>query len=153
MKPFALLLIVFALTAIISKIFSRDWNLPLSGNLALGVMLCFTALGHFMFTKGMSMMIPDFIPFKKEVVYFTGVLEIILGLALLFPTFRPIIGIIIIVFFILILPANIYAAIKNLNYEKGTFDGEGLRYLWFRVPLQLFFIAWVWFFAVRDLNY
>lgn len=102
-----------------------------------------------MFTKGMSKMIPDIIPFKKEIVYLTGILEIILGLALLFPTYRPTIGMVIIIFFILILPTNIYAAAKSLNYEKGTFDGQGLRYLWFRVPLQLFFIAWVWFFALR----
>ena len=148
MKPFVLLLTVFASTAIICKIFTGTWNLPLSGNLAMCVMLCFTALGHFMFTKGMSMMIPDIIPFKKEIVYLTGILEIILGLVLLFPTYRPTIGMVIIIFFILILPTNIYAATKNLNYEKGTFDGQGLRYLWFRVPLQLLFIAWVWFFAL-----
>ena len=149
MKPLILLLVAFALTTVGCKMFTESWNLAFSGNLAMCLMLCFTALGHFMFTKGMSMMIPDIIPFKKEIVYLTGILEIILGLALLFPTYRPTIGMVTIIFFILILPTNIYAAAKNLNYEKGTFDGQGLRYLWFRVPLQLFFIAWVWFFALR----
>ena len=45
------------------------------------LMLCFTALGHILFVRGMSMMIPPFIPFKTAMVYITGLVEIILGLA------------------------------------------------------------------------
>ena len=37
---------------------------------------------------------------------------------------------------------------KNLDLEKATYTGNGLTYLWFRIPLQLFFIAWVWYFAL-----
>ena len=147
MKPLILLLVAFALTSVGCKMFTESWNLAFSGNLAMCLMLCFTALGHFKFTKGMSMMLPDFVPFKKEVVYATGVLEILLGIGLLFPAYRSFVGVIIIIFFILILPSNIHAALKNLNHEKGTYDGPGPRYLWFRVPLQLFFIGWVWYFA------
>ncbi|MCE7066927.1 hypothetical protein [Dyadobacter sp. CY326] len=148
MKPFVLLLFVFGLTAVFFKLFSGNWNLPLSGNLAMCLMLCFTALGHFKFTKGMSMMLPDFVPFKKEVVYITGIMEILMGIPLLFPAYKQATGVVIIIFFILVLPSNINAALKNLNYEKGTYDGAGPTYLWFRVPLQLFFIAWVWYFSV-----
>jgi len=54
-----------------------------------------------------------------------------------------------IVFFVLMLPANINAAVKKIDYEKGTYTGSGPLYLWFRVPLQVLFIAWVWFFAVN----
>jgi uncharacterized membrane protein len=54
-----------------------------------------------------------------------------------------------ILFFFLILPANINAAVNKIDYQKGTTDGNGLNYLWFRVPLQVFFIAWVYFFGVR----
>jgi uncharacterized membrane protein len=149
MKPFILLLVVFAGTASTYKLFTESWNLPFSGNLAMAAMLCFTALGHFMFVRGMSMMIPDFIPYKQQLVYLTGIAEILLGLGLLFQPYRAAVGMMLIVFFILVLPMNIYAAYRNLNYEKGTFDGEGLRYLWFRIPLQLFFIAWVWYFALN----
>lgn len=149
MKPFILLLVVFAGTASTCKLFTESWNLPFSGNLAMAVMLCFTALGHFMFVRGMSMMIPDFIPYKQQLVYLTGIAEILLGLGLLFQPYRAAVGMMLIIFFILVLPMNIYAAYRNLNYEKGTFDGGGLRYLWFRIPLQLFFIAWVWYFALN----
>lgn len=34
----------------------------------------------------------------------------------------------------------------------GTPDGPGARYLWFRVPLQGLFIAWVYFSAVSPVS-
>jgi uncharacterized membrane protein len=113
------------------------------------IMLCFTALGHFKFTKGMSMMLPGFIPLKMELVYFTGIAEIVLGLALLFPPLRYGAGIILIVLFILMLPANIYAAITHINYETATYDGKGIGYLWIRIPMQVLFVLWVLYFSVK----
>ncbi|WP_308990525.1 hypothetical protein QLS71_003470 [Mariniflexile litorale] len=38
-------------------------------------MLLFTALGYFIFTNGMTLMLPNIIPFKKEMVYFTAFIE------------------------------------------------------------------------------
>lgn len=46
------------------------------------------------------------------------------------------------------LPANIIAAKQKINLEKASYDGPGLAYLWFRIPLQVLFIGWVLFFAV-----
>lgn len=121
----------------------------LSGNIALCAMLQFTALGHFKFPEEMAMMIPPFVPFKKVMVLLTGLMEIAAGIALLFPTTRYATGIFLILFFIALLPANIYAATHRLDYQKGTYDGKGPAYLWFRIPMQLFLIAWVWYFAVQ----
>jgi len=149
MKPLVVLVVIFILASIISKMATDNWNFIFSGNLAMFVMLCFTAMGHFMFTKGMTMMMPGFIPFKKELVYFTGVAEVFLGLALFFPQFRYMSGIMLVAFFVLMLPANINAAIKHIDFEKATYDGSGLQYLFFRVPLQLFFIGWLFFFSIK----
>ncbi len=66
MKPFYLLLAVFVISTGISKLTTGNWHLPFGGNLAMAVMFCFTALGHFMFTEGMTLMVPGFIPFKKN---------------------------------------------------------------------------------------
>jgi uncharacterized membrane protein len=54
-----------------------------------------------------------------------------------------------IVFFVLLLPANINAAIKHIDYQKGTFEGQGLNYLWFRIPLQILFIVWTYMSAIK----
>jgi hypothetical protein len=35
------------------------------------------------------------------------------------------------VFFVVLLPANINAAIKYVDYQKGMFEGKGLSYLFF----------------------
>jgi uncharacterized membrane protein len=121
----------------------------LSGNIAMCAMLLFTALGHFKFPEGMKMMIPPFIPFKSAMVLLTGLMEIAAGVALLFPAARYATGIFLILFFIALLPANIYAASRHLDYQKGTYDGKGPAYLWFRIPMQVLLIAWVWYFAVQ----
>ena len=35
-------------------------------------------------------------------------------------------------------------SMENINYQTGELDGSGLEYLWFRIPLQLIFIGWVY---------
>lgn len=149
MKPLIVLLIVFAISVFAIKFGGHKYNLPLSARIAMCAMLLFTAIGHFAFTKGMSMMIPGFIPFKTELVYLTGLLEIILGIGLLFPSTRTYSAWILIIFLILILPANIKAAIEHINIQKGTFDGPGLNYLWFRIPLQIFLIIWTYLSSIK----
>ena len=93
-------------------------------------------------------MIPDIIPYKIQVVYLSGIFEIVAATGLLIPPVEKFFAYSLILFFILILPANIKAAIKHVDYQKENFEGRGLNYLWFRVPLQLFFIAWVYIFGI-----
>jgi len=150
MKPFILLLTVFALAAVVSLVSTGSWHLMFDGNLSMCIMLFFTAFAHFKFTKGMTMMLPGFIPFGTPLVYFTGIAEIALGLALLFPSLRHATGIVLVVLFILMLPANIYAASRHINYETATYDGKGLGYLWIRIPMQVLFILWVLYFSIKN---
>lgn len=105
-------------------------------------MLVFTAIAHFVFTKGMTMILPDTIAYKNEVIYLTGIIERLAAIGIFIPGLRLITAWLLIAFFILILPANIYAAIKQIDYQKGTFTGHGPVYLWFRIPLQIMFIFW-----------
>ncbi len=149
MKPLIVLLVVFAISLFISKIFCGNFDFALSGRIALSAMLVFSAMGHFAFTNGMSLMLPDFIPFKTEVVYLTGVVEFIFAIGLLFPDYKILTAYLLIIFLILVLPANIYASIKQVDYQKATFDGNGLTYLWFRIPLQFLFIIWTYLSAIK----
>jgi uncharacterized membrane protein len=149
MKPLIILLTVFVISIAAIKLINEVTNIPLAGRIAMAAMLVFTAVGHFAFTKGMSMMLPDFVPFKTETIYLTGLIEIAAAVGLLIPGLRYITGWLLIVFFLLLLPANIYAAFKHVDYQKGTLEGPGLTYLWFRVPLQLLFIVWTYLSAIR----
>ncbi len=149
MKPLIVLLSVFALCVLATKVFRGNYEFAVSARIAMSAMLVFTAVGHFAFTKGMTMMLPPFVPFKTEVIYLTGIIEILAAIGLFIPSARLATGWLLIVFFILLLPANIYAAIKHIDYQKGTFQGNGLNYLWFRVPLQLLFIIWTYLSAIK----
>lgn len=149
MKPLIVLLSIFAVSLLTTKFVRGNFQLALSGRIAMSAMLVFTAIAHFAFTKGMVMMLPVFIPFKTETVYFNGIIEIAAAIGLFIPNFRIVTAWLLIAFFILILPANIYAAIKHIDYQKGTFDGNGPNYLWFRVPLQILFIIWVYLSSIK----
>ena len=145
MKPFLVLIFSFLIAVFAIRIFVHRYDFALSARIAMSVMLLFTAAAHFAFPKGMSMMLPGFFPFKMAIIYLTGVIEFAAAIGLQIPGLRVLTSWLLIVFFILVLPANIYSATKHIDYQKGTTDGKGLNYLWFRVPLQLFFIFWVYF--------
>jgi uncharacterized membrane protein len=150
MKPLIVLISVFAISLLITKLTLGTTEVALSGRIAMSAMLLFTAVGHFAFTKGMSMMLPDFIPFKTETVYLTGIIEIAAAIGLLIPDIRVMTAWLLIVFFVLILPANIYASFRHIDYQKGTLDGNGLTYLWFRIPLQILFIVWTYLSSIKS---
>jgi uncharacterized membrane protein len=149
MKPLFVLLGAFIISLLFIKLFTKAFDYRLSGRIAMSVMLVFTAIGHFAFTKGMTMMLPNFIPCKTEVIYLTGVIEILAAAGLLIPGFKVWTGWALILFFILLLPGNIKAALDHVDYQKGTFDGNGPAYLWFRIPLQILFIVWTYLSAIR----
>ncbi|HEX5151572.1 MAG TPA: hypothetical protein VFW07_08980 [Parafilimonas sp.] len=149
MKPLIVLISTFVIAVVVTYFIQHEANILLSGRIAMAVMLLFTAIGHFKFTEGMAMMLPAPIPAKKQIVIATGCIEILAAAGLLVLPAIKTTGILLILFFILILPANIYAALKNVNLEKANHTGNGINYLWFRVPEQIFFIAWVYFFSIR----
>lgn len=149
MAPLIVLIGTFALSLLLTRLVTGRSTYLFSGIVSMSVMLLFTSVGHFIYAQGMAMMIPGFIPFKVEVVYFTGLVEIAAAVGLLIPRLRPLTGWLLILFFVLVLPANIYAAINRIDYQTGLQQGHGAGYLWFRVPLQLVFIGWVYFFAIR----
>ena len=149
MSPLLVLTGAFVLALLATKYFTKAFRYPLSGRIAMSVMLLFTATGHFLFPQGMALMIPDFIPFKREVVLLTGLIEIAAAIGLLVPRLQVITAWLLIAFFILVLPANIHAAIQHIDYQTGARTGNGIAYLWFRIPLQVFFILWTYFSAIR----
>ena len=149
MKPLIVLLAVFIIAVLVSKIVWHKCDMALAARIAMPAMLVFTAVGHFAFTEGMAMMMPDFIPFKTAMVYATGIIEIAAAIGLFIPSFRVVTAWLLILFFILIIPSNIKAAVQHIDIQKGTFDGEGLNYLWFRIPLQILFIAWTYISSIK----
>jgi len=144
MKPLIVLLVSFFVLLVIPGTRNR-FGVGRRNLIAMGTMLLFTAIGHFKYLKGMALMIPSFFPFPELITIVTGVFEIVAGILLIAGKFDKVIVWLVLLFFIVILPANINAAIPHVNLEEANYTGAGLAYLWFRIPLQLFFILWLWF--------
>lgn len=150
--PESVLPIVFIISLILLKIKYKKYHYALSARIAMSVMLIITGVAHFIFLKGMALMLPEFIPCKTEIIYATGVLEIFGAVGILIPKYQRKTGWILIVFFILIVPANIYAASKGVNMKAATYEGNDIGYLWYRIPLQIVFILWVYFSCIYTLR-
>lgn len=149
MKLLTILFATFILSLLGTKIFQGDWNFLFSGNLGMAVFIIFTGFAHFKFQKGMAMMIPDFIPAKMFLVYFTGLIEIAAGVGLMIPSVRELTAILLIIFLILVFLANINSSKKKVNLFKADYSGPGMSYLYKeRLPMQIILIAWTWFFGI-----
>ncbi|GAA3388743.1 DoxX family protein [Cryptosporangium minutisporangium] len=105
-----------------------DWRT--SGAHALATMLLFTGAAHFAPDSVSAMpshadltaMVPPLVPFPDLMVYATGALELLSALGLVISKTRAATGIGLAVLFLLMLPANVYAAIEHvpLNGDPAT---------------------------------
>jgi uncharacterized membrane protein len=145
MEPLIVLLGTFALLSLVGWL-RPVWGLSpgVRGRAALGVMLLFTGASHFVLTEEMAAMVPPVLPAPRALIYLTGLLQLAAAVALLV-SWRPrLVGWAVVAMLIALLPANVYAAVAQVGLGGHT---TGPRYLWFRVPLQLLFIWWAWFFT------
>ncbi|MFZ4929218.1 DoxX family protein [Chryseobacterium sp. Mn2064] len=143
--PFA----TFILALLATFLLHGTPNYVFSGNLGMSLFILFTGFSHFKFQKGMTMMIPDYIPGKLFWVYFTGFLEIAAGIGLMIPKIRELTAILLIIFFILVFVANVNSSKKRINIFKANRSGPGMNYLYNqRIPMQLILILWTWYFGI-----
>ncbi|MEU4573696.1 MULTISPECIES: hypothetical protein [Nonomuraea] len=106
----------------------------------LAVMLVLTASAHFVPAgvtfmpnhASMVAMMPPFVPFPSFMVYATGVLELAGAAGLVLGATRRAAGLCLALFFLLVLPANVYAAVADVPDASP---------LWLRVPEQVLYIA------------
>ncbi|HUF05510.1 MAG TPA: hypothetical protein VMM38_15225 [Aridibacter sp.] len=147
MAPLIILLVVFLFAWLIDRFLLKgELGTSLSGRIAMSAMLLVTAIAHFTSTEAMVQMMPDAIPYKRELVWFTGLCELAAVIGLLWNRTIWLASVMLIIFFVAVLPANIFGSLK----AEGVGGTEyGPLYLLFRIPLQIFFIAWVWYFGLK----
>ena len=143
MAPLIVLLATFVVLVLVRRFWApRALSLSLCGRAAMSAMLLLTGSGHFFMTDEMAAMLPHAVPARTEMIYATGVLELLAVVGLLVPATSRLTSWCLIAFFFAVLPANIYAALNRVGVGK-----HGPAYLWFRVPLQILFIGWIWYFG------
>lgn len=150
MTPLIFLLGTFAVLYLADRfLLGGKLGISLTGRIAMAVMLLITGIAHFTLTEEMTAMMPEIMPLKREIVYFTGVCELLAVIGLLWSKTAKLTAIVLIIFFVLILPANIIGTLKSVPI--GGMD-YGVWYLLLRIPLQIFFIWWVYYFGIKTLN-
>ena len=96
-------------------------------------------IGHFVLTKIFVSVVPPYVPFPLEMVYFTGVCEIAGALALLYQPLRRIAGLCLIALAICVTPVHIQMLIEADKYEA-----LGPAVLWGRLIIQPILIWVIW---------
>ena len=85
---------------------------------------------------------PPYVPWHAELVFISGVIEIGLGLLLLFRRTAALAAWGLIALLIAVFPANIHMALN-----PQLFPSANPIVLWVRLPFQAVFIAWAFWFT------
>lgn len=99
-------------------------------------------LNHFRNPKMYMKIMPQYIPWHLPIVYISGVVEVILGVMLMFPATRIWGAWGIIILLILVFPANVQMAM-DFYVRKNP-------YLWIailRLPLQVLLVWWAYLYT------
>tara|TARA_B100000886_G_scaffold278356_1_gene202357 strand:- start:35 stop:403 length:369 start_codon:yes stop_codon:yes gene_type:complete len=96
----------------------------------------YTGLLHFANTNWFLQIVPPYLPMKMELVYLSGLFEVILGFMLIVPALRYYAGWGLILLLIAVYPANIYLAQTN-----GAAMNTSALVAWGRLPFQFLFIG------------
>jgi uncharacterized membrane protein len=124
----------------------RKWLYLLRVVLRVLLAIFFVTAGvlHFVNSGFFEQIVPPYLPWPLEIVYISGVFEILGGCGILIPRLRRAAGWGLIALLIAVFPANLHMAINDV-YVNGKATPPLL--LWLRLPMQLVFIVWVWWCA------
>ena len=117
--------------------------------LALGVFLLIAGTGHFLAREEFTAQVPPWMPAPDAVVYVSGVVEIVLGIALIVSRRRaPVVGWIVAIFFIVIFPGNIWQYVEGRDAFGLDSDAARAIRLLFQPVLVVWALwctdAWTW---------
>ena len=93
---------------------------------------------HFLKPDFYSPFVPSFLPFPMTIIYLSGVVEIVLGLLLLFRKYAKIAAAGIFMLLILFLPIHVWDIITDIP-AIGSHKAA-----WIRLPFQFLFLAIAW---------
>lgn len=110
----------------------------------LGIFMITAAIGHFTFQRtDFQAQVPNWIPVDKDlVVILSGIVEIALGLGMLFlKKYRVYIGIALAIFYVLVFPGNIAQYLNGTSAFGLDTDQARLIRLFFQ-PVLIFLALW-----------
>ncbi len=108
----------------------------------LAVFFVVAGVNHFRKPDFYVAIMPPYLPWHYELVIISGVFEVVLGIALLIPRFTVLAAWGLIALLVAIFPANLHMALNSEQFPE-------IRpvLLWARLPLQVVFIAWAYWYT------
>lgn len=131
---------------LISRLRDIELNIHKYACLGLGITFIFFFIGHIVKTDEMIQMLPVWLPMRTVIIYITGILELVVGIALFIPRIQIAASKLAILIFIAFFPANVYAALNSIGVGGHQW---GPVYLFIRTPLQIILIAWTYYLCVK----
>jgi uncharacterized membrane protein len=113
--------------------------------LLLSVFFVVAGVNHFVNPDFYVGIMPPYLPAHLELVYLSGVFEVLGGLAVLLPGIRATAGWGLVLLLLAIFPANVHMAL-----HPELFPAMSAAALYARLPLQFVFIAWAYWAARPD---
>ena len=108
---------------------------------ALALVMIVAGILHFVATDAYVSIMPGYLPLHRELVYLSGIFEVLFGLGLLWHKTREAAGSGLIMLYLAVLPANINMAVQDI--QPASFHIPAFL-LWARLPFQLVFLYWAW---------
>jgi len=103
---------------------------------------------HFVVPELYVQIVPPTLPFRLELVYLSGIAEVLVGVGVLVPRTRRIAAWGTVALLVAIFPANIYMATQGVVIEGAPGGGDPSQLVrWGRLPLQAALIAWAWWYT------
>ncbi|ACU59806.1 DoxX family protein [Chitinophaga pinensis] len=138
------LLTIGLLLLLTGHLFSITWLQQLHNDAMIAAAVMFVMIGvmHLATPRKLTYMIEGWLPYALELVLISGVLEIVFGIGLLVPAARIYAAWGLILLLIMMFPANIYVAVKQLPAPGGL--PAKPWYTWSRLAFQPVYIAWIW---------
>ncbi len=105
--------------------------------LIYGIPFILIGIEHFREPQKFVDIVPKYMPFALFLVYLTGVMEIVGGLGIIYPETREITGRLMVLFLILIYPANLNMWMNDIPYNETRLTTQGHL---FRLSVQILLI-------------
>ena len=132
-----LFLIVLVLATGAVALIARRQPFAVHVRLGLAIAMAFAGAAHLFMPTPFVQHLPGWVPERHGLIYVSGVAEIALGVALVWPgRWRQLAGLALAAYLLAVFPANIYVAVEAVEV-----DGQpGGVYPWLRLPFQALFV-------------
>ncbi len=145
-----LLVSVFLLLCGVSFLAFDHVYTAMAGRWALSAMFVFAGVLHLTYREGIYLTYPEFLPqtFRIRLVFAIGDLQFAFAAAFILTELARTISVVVLIYLLTALFTQINACVNKISVKRGNYTGKGLSYLVYKIPEQLFIIAWVYYFGL-----